>query len=86
MKTKYYIRFVVADKPGVLAATAEIFNRYDVSVQTVTQKGTKARDAVDLVFLTHTAEEGAVHSVVEDILALDGVVVGGYPSIIRVED
>lgn len=86
LKTKYYIRFVVADKPGVLAATAEIFNRYDVSVQTVTQKGTKARDAVDLVFLTHTAEEGAVHSVVEDILALDGVVVGGYPSIIRVED
>lgn len=86
LKTKFYVRFVVYDRPGVLASTAEIFNRYGVSVQSVTQRGTKARDAVDLVFLTHTTQEGAMLQVVDEILALDDVVVGGYPSIIRVED
>lgn len=86
LKTKYYIRFVVADRSGVLAATADIFAKYDVSVQTVTQRGTKARNKVDLVFLTHTADEHSIRCAIDEILALDGVVVGGEPSIIRVED
>jgi homoserine dehydrogenase len=86
LKTKYYLRFVVADRSGVLAATADIFAKYDVSVQSVTQRGTKARNEVDLVFLTHTAEERNLRKVIEEILALDGVVVGGEPSLVRVED
>ena len=86
LKTKYYVRFVVADQPGVLAAASKVFSDYGVSVQSVTQRGTKARDAVDLVFLTHTAQEGAISRAIEDILALEGVVIGGYPSVIRVED
>lgn len=86
LQTKYYVRFVVADRPGVLSAAAAVFSKYDVSVRSVTQRGTKAHEAVDLVFLTHTAEEGAMHKVIDEILALEGVVIGGYPSIIRVED
>ena len=69
-----------------MAATAEIFAKNDVSVQSVTQRGTKARNEVDLVFLTHTAEERNLRKVIEEILALDGVVVGGEPSLVRVED
>ena len=57
LHTKYYIRFVVADRSGVLASAADIFAKYDVSVKTVTQRGNAARDDVDLVFVTHTAEE-----------------------------
>ncbi len=86
LKTKYYIRFIVADRPGVLAAAADIFAKYDVSVKTVTQRGNAARDDVDLVFVTHTAEERNVRKAIEDILALDGVVTGGFPSVIRVQD
>lgn len=86
LKTKYYIRFVVADRSGVLASAADIFSKYDVSVKTVTQRGTASRDDVDLVFVTHTAEERNVRRAIEDILALDGVVTGGFPSVIRVQD
>ncbi len=86
LKTKYYIRFIVADRPGVLAAAADIFAKYDVSVKTVTQRGNAARDDVDLVFVTHTAEERNVRKAIEDILALEGVVTGGFPSVIRVQD
>lgn len=86
LKTKYYIRFVVADRSGVLAAAADIFAKYDVSVKTVTQRGNAARDDVSLVFVTHTAEERNVRKAIDDILALDGVVTGGFPSVIRVQD
>lgn len=86
LHTKYYIRFVVADRSGVLASAADIFAKYDVSVKTVTQRGNAARDDVDLVFVTHTAEERNVRKAIDDILALEGVVTGGFPSVIRVPD
>lgn len=86
LHTKYYIRFVVADRSGVLASAADIFAKYDVSVKTVTQRGNAARDNVDLVFVTHTAEERNVRKAIDDILALEGVVTGGFPSVIRVQD
>lgn len=86
LQTKYYIRFVVADRSGVLASAADIFAKYDVSVKTVTQRGNAARDDVDLVFVTHTAEERNVRKAIDDILALEGVVTGGFPSVIRVQD
>lgn len=86
LHTKYYIRFVVADRSGVLASAADIFAKYDVSVKTVTQRGNAARDDVDLVFVTHTAEERNVRRAIDDILALEGVVTGGFPSVIRVQD
>lgn len=86
LHTKYYIRFVVADRSGVLASAADIFAKYDVSVKTVTQRGNAARDDVDLVFVTHTAEERNVRKAIDDILALEGVVTGGFPSVIRVHD
>lgn len=86
LHTKYYIRFVVADRSGVLASAADIFAKYDVSVKTVTQRGNAARDDVGLVFVTHTAEERNVRKAIDDILALEGVVTGGFPSVIRVQD
>ena len=86
LHTKYYIRFVVADRSGVLASAADIFAKYDVSVKTVTQRGNAARDDVDLVFVTHTAEERNVRKAIDGILALEGVVTGGFPSVIRVQD
>ena len=86
LQTKYYIRFLVEDRAGVLAACADIFAKYDVSLQSVQQRGTKARDAVNLVFVTHTAHEDSVAKVIEEVLALPNAVLGGYPSVIRVQD
>ena len=85
LETKYYVRFIVADRPGVLAACADIFAKNGVSVRTVTQRGNAAREDVDLVFVTHTAKEHDVRKTIDEILALDGVVTGGEPSVIRVQ-
>lgn len=86
LRTKYYIRFLMADRPGVLAAAADIFAQYGVSVRSVTQRGVHNGSQVDLVFVTHTTEEGKVSKAIEEVLALDNVVLGGYPSVIRVQD
>lgn len=85
LETKYYVRFMVADRPGVLAACADIFAKNGVSVRTVTQRGNAAREDVDLVFVTHTAKERDVRKTIDEILALDSVVTGGEPSVIRVQ-
>ena len=85
LHTKYYIRFVVADRPGVLAAAADIFAKNGVSVRMVTQRGNAAREDVNLVFVTHTAEERKVRKTIDEISSLGDVITGGYPSVIRVQ-
>ena len=84
LQTKYYIRFTVADKPGVLAAMAGVFAKYGVSVKSVVQRGGSKNESVNLSYVTHTACEASVKSVLEEISKLDGVL-KATPSIIRVE-
>lgn len=85
LKTKYYIRFAVADRSGVLAATAGVFAKHNVSVFSVVQRGKKDGGSVDLVYVTHTAREKSVNAVLDEIAALDGVLLE-EPSVIRVEE
>jgi len=86
LTTKYYIRFAVADRAGVLAATAGIFAKHNVSVYSVVQRGRKGDgDKVDLVYVTHAAREASVRAALNDIAEL-GDVVYGEPSLIRVEE
>ena len=50
--TRYHVSIDVDDKPGVLAAVAELFAEHDVSIQTVRQEG--RGDDAQLVVVTHT--------------------------------
>ena len=81
--TKYYIRFSVADRPGVLAAIAGVFAKHDVSLHSVVQRGGSGN--ADLIYVTHEAQEKAIRSVLEDIAALENVSLA-EPSVIRVEE
>ena len=85
LKTKYYIRFKVADRSGVLAAMAGVFAKHNVSVYSVVQRGKKEGGLVDLAYVTHTAREKSVRAVLEEIAELDDVL-RDEPSLIRVED
>ena len=85
IETKYYIRFRVGDKPGVLAAMANVFAKHEVSVRSVIQRGQKTGDTVDVVYVTHTAPERAVQAVLKEIADLEGIL-RDEPSVIRVED
>ncbi len=85
IKSKYYIRFSVVDRSGVLAAMASEFAKHSVSVFSVMQRGRKSREVVDLAYVTHVSREKSVRAVLEGITQL-GDIVCGEPSLIRVKD
>ena len=85
LETRYYIRLVVPDRTGVLAAAAEVFARYDVSLRSVAQEGTRERSAVDLIFVTHTARESNIRAALAELATKEDMLLGD-PTVIRVED
>ncbi len=85
LNSKYYIRFSVADRSGVLAAMAGVFAKHNVSVFSVVQRGRKNNETVDLAYVTHMAREADIRSVLAEIASLDDVL-HAEPSLIRVED
>ncbi len=85
LSMKYYIRFTVADRPGVLATMAQIFADNNVSIHSMTQRGKSDRSNVDIVYVTHTARESDVQAAIEQISAATDLV-EAQPSLIRVEE
>ncbi len=79
--TRYHISLDVDDKPGVLAAAANVFNAHGVSIQTVRQEG-RGDDAL-LVVVTHQATDAALRATVAELTTLD--VVREVASVMRVE-
>ncbi len=85
LSMKYYIRFSVTDRPGVLSAMTGVFADHDVSVHSVVQRGRNESGAVDVVYVTHVAKESAIQASIKEIADLDNVMLGD-PSLIRVEE
>ncbi len=68
---RYYLRFTVIDKPGVLARIAAILGENDISLSAVTQKERHPKSAVPILALTHTAKEASIQAALEKIDTLD---------------
>lgn len=87
LSMKYYIRFTVADKPGVLACMSKVFADNNVSVHSMIQRGRANSEAesVDIVFVTHVAREGDVRAAIDAIYEIDDLC-RERPSLIRVEE
>jgi len=82
--THYYFRFAALDRPGVLSTISGILGKYDISIQSVHQKGRKTNGSVPLVMLTHRAKEADVKQALAEIRNLN--VVSDEPVLIRIED
>jgi homoserine dehydrogenase len=82
--THYYFRFSVQDHPGVLSTITGILGKYDISIQSVHQKGRKTKGSVPVVMLSHLVKEAGVKQALSEISALD--VVSDEPVLIRIED
>jgi homoserine dehydrogenase len=84
VKTRYYIRFMAQDTPGVLAKISKILASLNISIASVTQKERKKGKFVPIVMLTHEAEEDSIQKA---IFRIDKLSVIKSPSqIIRIED
>ena len=87
-QSRYYIRLVAADHPGVIARIAGIFGERRISLTSVIQKEdvrhTSGARIAEIVFMTHQAHEASVQAALDEIRQLD--VVEQVGSVIRVED
>lgn len=75
---RYYIRFDVVDRPGVLAACASIFGEHGVSLETVSQAQMEAAERpagfeARLEVVTHQAQESSLEQVIAGLRAADFV-------------
>lgn len=87
--SRYYLRLMVVDRPGVLAKLTEIFGRYNISISAVLQhEGAKddqnGEPIVPVVVLTHRAKEGNLQSAINEIAKLEAS--AERPVCIRVVD
>ncbi len=82
-RTRYQVRLRVADRPGVLAAVAQVFAARTVSIETVRQTPAGGRVAAALAVTTHTAREADLAGCVGDLTGLGSV--ESVTSVLRVE-
>ncbi|HZZ74077.1 MAG TPA: homoserine dehydrogenase [Pirellulales bacterium] len=72
---RYYLRFRVADRPGVLADIAGSLGRQGISIASVIQHETQdgSEGTVPLVIMTHSSSEGAIEQALREIHTLQAV-------------
>jgi homoserine dehydrogenase len=82
--SKYYLRFLVIDKPGVLSIISKILGDNNISIASVIQKEVMPHEFVPLVMVTHHAKEKDLMKAVAEINSLN--VVKGSGAVIRIVD
>lgn len=70
-RCRFYLRFTVPDRSGVLGKLASVLGTHDVSIEQMVQEGHETSEPVAVVVLTHPAREGDVQRALTDIAALD---------------
>jgi homoserine dehydrogenase len=76
VRTRFYLRVLVRDRPGVLAEIARELAVHDISISSVMQHEALEEHeggVVPLVIMTHTATTGKFLSALQAINAFDGV-------------
>jgi len=70
-ESKYYFRFTVADRTGVMAAITKSMADHGVSIAQAVQKGEAGAEGVPLVIISHETPAKAVNAVIDEIDAMD---------------
>ena len=75
--SRFYLRFNIADQPGVIGQIAMILGQHQISIASIIQHDPE-RDAspdapVSLILMTHAAKESAIHHAIAEIDRLDVV-------------
>jgi homoserine dehydrogenase len=78
----YYIRLMVQDRPGVIAALSGALAKERISVESMLQQG-RSGEVVPVVLTTHETEEAAMQRAIARIARLKAV--AEEPCLIRIE-
>ncbi len=84
LRTRYYIRLTVVDRPGVLAQIAAVLGEAGISISSVIQKeADEASQTAELVIMTHESREASMLAALGALEKLDCV--DGIGNFLRVE-
>ena len=67
IESRYYIRFMAKDQPGVLAKISGILGKFGISIASVNQKERHKAKEVPVVMILHEAKEKNLRSAIEMI-------------------
>jgi homoserine dehydrogenase len=79
----YYIRLMVQDRPGVIAAVSGALAKERISLESMLQRGRSESGEVPVVLTTHETEEAAMRRALARIARLGAV--AEEPCVIRIE-
>jgi homoserine dehydrogenase len=82
--SKYYIRFNVVDRPGVLAMISGALGNSGISIESMMQTARSESDTVPIVIMTHEAREMDVRKALAEIDAFD--IIREKSNLVRIED
>jgi homoserine dehydrogenase len=82
--SRYYLRLLVEDRPGVLANVALVLAAHDIGISSVIQPEAHVGEITPLVLMLHDALESQFQAAVHEISQLDAV--KAPPVHLRVED
>ncbi len=80
---RYYLRFNVDDRPGVLGEIAGVLGQHQISIASVIQHDEGEAGQVPLVIMTHSASDGAVQKALATIDRLGFVRAGSVKMRVR---
>jgi homoserine dehydrogenase len=84
LRTRYYMRMVVTDQPGVLGQIARVLGDNQISIASVIQKeADETAQTAEIVIMTHVALEAAVQKALQKVHGLS--VVREIGNFLRVE-
>ena len=81
LSSRFYVRFLSLDVPGVIGRLGTCFGAHQVSIESIVQTGFQAGRA-EIVVVTHTVSEGNFRSALAEIGAMESI--DSIPSILRV--
>jgi homoserine dehydrogenase len=85
IETRYYLRMLTVDRPGVLAKISKVMADNSISISSVIQKESDlANDVAEIVLMTYPARERAMQQAMDQISQLD--VMKEIANFVRVED
>ncbi|MDQ6991610.1 MAG: homoserine dehydrogenase [Mariprofundaceae bacterium] len=73
VQSEYYLRFMVKDESGVIAAISAVLADHQISLEAVLQKERHATHAVPVIMLTHGTTEGNLQAAMSRIITLPSV-------------
>jgi len=84
LETRFYLRLMVRDCPGVLADVSSILRDQNVSVESMLQRGHDPEKPVSIIMTSHHVKQADFSAAAAQIEELDTVL--APPVLMRIED